>query len=67
MFFTLKVEDARFATRQANADANGLSLSYGLGVTIGTALTIAVGLDGADLSQLTPPDWFYHIGTALYG
>ena len=26
-----------------------------------------VGLDGVDLSTLTPQDWFFHAGTALYG
>ena len=25
------------------------------------------GLHGVDLASLTPQDWFYHAGTALYG
>merc|ERR1711963_1263288 len=51
----------------STARANRLSLSYGLGVAIGTALTIQVGLDGVDISTLTPQDWFVHAGTAFYG
>ena len=26
-----------------------------------------VGLDGVDLATLSPQDWFFHAGTALYG
>ena len=30
-------------------------------------IVLQVGLDGVDLSTLTPQDWFFHAGTALYG
>ena len=37
-----QVQDARFSVRQTTFKANRLSVSYGLGVAIGTALTIKV-------------------------
>ena len=86
MFPPTQVGRARDNAASSTARANRLSLSYGLGVAIGTALTIQVthelictwaafviwlllqvGLDGVDISTLTPQDWFVHAGTAFYG
>ena len=41
-YYLLQVQSARLAATEAAAKANRLSLSYGLGVAIGTALTIKV-------------------------
>ena len=42
IYYLLQVQSARLAATEATAKANRLSLSYGLGVAIGTALTIKV-------------------------
>ena len=44
IYYLLQVQSARLAATEATAKANRLSLSYGLGVAIGTALTIKVSL-----------------------
>ena len=44
VYYLLQVQSARLAATEATAKANRLSLSYGLGVAIGTALTIKVSL-----------------------
>eukprot|EP00092_Neocalanus_flemingeri_P080157 GFUD01099970.1.p1 GENE.GFUD01099970.1~~GFUD01099970.1.p1 ORF type:complete len:262 (+),score=74.20 GFUD01099970.1:154-939(+) len=62
-----QVSTARTAVSDSVASSNRKSLSYGLGVAIGTVLGIQVALDGADLTTLSPQDWFYNAGTALYG
>jgi len=62
-----QVSAARQAVTDSVAAANRKSLGYGLGVAVGTVLAIQVALDGADITTLSPQDWFYNAGTALYG
>ena len=56
--YLLQVQSARLAATEATAKANRLSLSYGLGVAIGTALTIKV-------SRVTRVSW-QHVSRITY-